>query len=66
MTLQEISLSPHHEEDSFHSNRSSASTIALRNSPLWRRKEETCPPVTHLTSEPGHAFSSSKTECFGM
>ena len=52
--------------DSFHSTLSRPSTIALRNSSLWRIKEETCPPVTHLTSEPGHAFWSSNTECFGM
>lgn len=55
-----------HKGDSFHSNLSSPSTMALRNSPLWSRKDETCPPVTHLTSEPGQAFWSSSTECFGM
>lgn len=55
-----------HNGDSFQFNLLSPSTMALRNSPLWRMKDETCPPVTHLTSEPGQAFSSSSTECFGM
>lgn len=56
----------HHQDSSFHCNLLSPSTMALRNSPLWRRKDETWPPVTHLTSEPGQAFCSSSTECFGI
>ena len=47
-------------------NLSRASTMALRNESLWSKKEDTWPPVTHRTSEPGHAFWSSMTECVGI
>lgn len=54
------------DSDSLHCNLLRPSTMAFRNASLCRRKDETWPPVTHLTSDPGQALCSSKTECLGI